>query len=417
MTSGPSLRILYVTNNFPYPLATGLLRHYFLLRELARTHKVTLLSIVGSDFARENEAPVADFTERIVTFPRRRSRVGRGLTRIGVLLPGSRRRTPAVKLGKAGAGLVASQGFDVVLFSGKGTFPALEAFRQLPVVIDMCDMGSSRVLGNLRFASARRLPTLLLEFVEMRRAERLLAHKGDHLLLASARDRDLLLERHPDLRGRVPVSVLPNGVDLEYWRRTQTELGVSEIVFHGSMSWPPNEDAALHLVGDVMPLVWRSHPDARLSVVGHGAGPALRAAATDSRIIVTGSVPDVRPFLEQASVFAAPLRFGAGIQNKVLEAMAMEVPSVVSPLAAAGVRSGDGHDAPITVAASAEEFASGLVQRLTTAERDPTPDRAGRQYVEHHFTWTQSGKLLAEILKDASAGSHHGDGATLRSPH
>jgi polysaccharide biosynthesis protein PslH len=402
VTPKPSLRILYVTNNFPYPLATGLLRHYHLLEQLSRRHAVTLLSIVGSDFAPENEDALASVTERILTFPRRSSRLGRGLTRIRLLLPGSRTRTPAGRLGQAATGLIARERFDAVLFSGKATHPALRAFDKLPVVIDMCDTGSSRVLGNLRYAPARRLPLLLLEYVEMRRAERLLAEKGDYLLFASARDRDLLFERHADLRERVPVGVLPNGVDLEYWRRTGSELGDSEVVFHGSMNWPPNEDAALHLIREVMPLVWRSHPDARLSIVGRSAGRAIHSAAADPRVLVTGAVADVRPYLERASVFAAPLRFGAGIQNKVLEAMAMEVPSIVSPLAAAGVRSDDGRDPPVAVASAANEFAAGLVELLAAARRDPVPDHAARRYVEECFAWERSGQLLAEILEYAS---------------
>ncbi len=423
-TYKPSLRILYVTNGFPYPLASGLLRHYYLLRELSERHAVTFLSIVAPDFAPENTEALAPFTERILTFPRKKSRIGRGLTRIRLLLPGSLTGTPAGRLGQAGMSLIADQRFDVVLFSGKGTYPALDAFKRLPVVIDMCDMGSSRVRGNLRFARARHIPLLLLEFVEMRRAERQLAERGNHLFFASARDRDLLFDTHPDLLGRVPVSVLPNGVDLAYWRRTGRQLGDGEVVFHGSMEWPPNEDAALHLIKDIMPLVWRSHPDARLSIVGRSAGPALRSAAADPRVIVTGPVADVRPYLEQASVFAAPLRFGAGIQNKVLEAMAMEVPSIVSPLAAAGVRPDDGRDPPVAVASGAAECAAGLVKRLTAARRDPAPDRAARRYVEQNFTWTRSGELLAEILEQASRATRHpaaagdldcGDGVALRS--
>ena len=398
----PSLRILYITNDFPYPLTSGLLRHYFLVKELSRRHAVTLLSIVSPDFAPETQAGLAPFTEDIHTFPAaaRRSVASRGLARARDLLPAAfRAQTPAGRLGRAGASLIASGKFDVVVLSGKRDYPGLSPLTELPVVIDMCDAASSRVRGNLRVAPARRKPRLLLEYLELRRIEQRLAERAHHLLFASARDRDALLGRRPDLIERVPASVLPNGVDLAFWRRTREQLGQGEVVFTGAMDWPPNEDAALHLIQDVMPLVWRSAPEARLSVVGHSPRPVLRSAAGDPRVTVTGYVDDVRPYLEQASVFAAPLRFGAGIQNKVLEAMAMEVPSVVSPLAAAGVRSADGGQPPLVIAADPQEFAAGIAERLVTAQRDPLPDETARRYVEENFTWRRSAELLESVFE------------------
>ncbi|CAN5148032.1 glycosyltransferase [soil metagenome] len=404
----PSLRILYVTSDFPYPLTSGLLRHYFLVKELSRRHTVTLLSIVSPDFASENKEGLAPFTEHIQTFPgvARRSVASKALARARDLLPAAlRARTPAGRLGRAGASLIATGGFDVVVLSGKRSYPGLSPLTGLPVVIDMCDAASSRVRGNLRYAAARHKPRLLLEYLEMLRIERRLAEQGDHLLFASARDRDALLSRSPNLRERVPASVLPNGVDLAFWRRTHRQLGHGEVVFTGAMDWPPNEDAAVHLIQAVMPIVWRSAPEARLSVVGHSPRPVLRSAAVDPRVTVTGFVADVRPYLERASVFAAPLRFGAGIQNKVLEAMAMEVPSVVSPLAAAGVLTADGQQPPLVVAADPHEFAAGIVERLVAAKRDPLPDETARRYVEENFTWRRSAELLEDVFDAAVAAA------------
>lgn len=407
------LRVLYVTNGFPYPLTSGLLRHYYLLREIARRHAVTLLSIVGSNFTPEHGDALASFTDTIVTFPRtdpHGSRAHRGLARIRPFVPSMHAQTPAGRLAQTAAKITEDRGCDVVLFTGKGTHPALDALAELPVVVDMCDTSSTRVRGQLRFARKRQAPKLVFEYFEMRWVEGLLAKRASHLLFASARDRDALLGRYPELGDRTPITLLPNGVDLEYWHRTNRQLGGAEIVFTGAMDWPPNEDAALHLARDVMPLVWRALPDARLSIVGRSAGPALRAVATDARVTVTGFVPDVRPYLERAAVFVAPLRFGAGIQNKVLEAMAMEVPAIASPSAAAGVRSPDGRDPPLTIATEPQDFAVAIVDRLVAAESSPLPDEAARQYVEEHFTWHRSGDLLGRALESATrAGASGGE--------
>jgi glycosyltransferase involved in cell wall biosynthesis len=132
--------------------------------------------------------------------------------------------------------------------------------------------------------------------------------------------------------------------------------------------------------------------------VGRDPKPRLAAAGAQPGVQVTGFVDDVRPFLERAAVFAAPLLFGAGIQNKLLEAMAMAVPVVASPLAADGLRTGDGGMPPLQTADDAAAFAAALAARLAAAQRDPTPDFAARQYVEEHFRWETNAAALEQVL-------------------
>src|SRR5206468_215326 len=141
-----------------------------------------------------------------------------------------------------------------------------------------------------------------------------------------------------------------------------------------AMEYPPNTDAALYLIEEILPLVQRTVPAAQALIVGRDPPARLRSAGQRPGVTVTGFVDDVRPYLERATVFAAPLRFGAGIQNKVLEAMAMEVPVVASPLAADGLRTEDGAQPPLDVARTTEEFADRIARRLLEAQRDPAPD-------------------------------------------
>jgi len=396
------VRILYVTNGFPYPLTSGYLRHYFLIRELAERHAVTLLAVVGPGFEDAHAAELADATERILTFPAARGRSrGRKITqRLAGLLPGGLADAPAARLGRAAAELHGADPFDAVLFSGKRTFPALASIpAELPVVVDVCDTASARVRGSMRFASPVRLPVLALDFAELRRIERSLARRAASLLFASARDRDLLL-RDVRSHGLDPrTHVVPNGVDLDVWRRSTTALGAGRIVFTGKMDYPPNEDAALVLCRQVLPIVRRSFPRAELTLVGRDPTERLRRAGRADGVTVTGYVDDVKPYLEQARVFAAPLRFGAGIQNKLLEAMAMEVPVVASPLAADGLRLADGTPAPVTVARSPDHLAGRLVEQL--AATGAPPDHAARAFVEEHFSWRESGLVVEDALRAA----------------
>ena len=170
----------------------------------------------------------------------------------------------------------------------------------------------------------------------MRRIEARIVRRAAHVMFASERDRLLIM----GAATTPEASIVPNGVDLAFWRRTALTLGRDRIVFTGAMHYPPNVDAALVLANQVLPLVRRRLPEVSLDIVGRDPAPALLAIADRPGVRVTGYVPDVRPYLDGASVFAAPLRFGAGIQNKLLEALAMEVPVVASTLAIDGLRVG-----------------------------------------------------------------------------
>jgi glycosyltransferase involved in cell wall biosynthesis len=230
--------------------------------------------------------------------------------------------------------------------------------------------------------------------------------RADRLLFASTRDREALLpgEAADGATGADPrTAIIPNGVDTAFWSRTTPQLGTDEIVFTGAMSYAPNVDAAVHLARVILPLVRRSLPAARLAIVGRDPAPAVAATAEIPGVIVTGFVDDVRPFLERAAVFAAPLRFGAGIQNKLLEAMSMAVPSVVSGLAADGLRTTAGDQPPVVIADEDEAFAAGVVAALQRATIDARPDEAARAYVTAHFSWRRSGEDLAALIESACA--------------
>jgi polysaccharide biosynthesis protein PslH len=404
------MRILYVTADLPWPLTSGYLRHYHFIRALSAKHRISLLSLCSPEHGPEDLAALAAHTEAIVTEPSARGRRSLPVKirdRIQVLAAGG--DAAAVRLGAAGAELAADRPFDVLLLSGKRTMPVLKALPEIPLVADLCDATSSRVRRQMRYASPAELPRLGLEYLEVRSVERKLMARARHALFASARDRaDLVSAGSSGEDRRAPASVVPNGVDLAVWQRTEPTIGRDEIVLTGAMDYPPNVDAAIHLVEDVMPRVWSAWPTAHVSIVGRDPIQSVRDLADRPRVTVTGFVDDVRPYLERASVFAAPIRFGAGIQNKVLEALAMEVPVVATPLAAEGLRTEDGASAPVDVTRDAGEAAERIVVRLQAAAAGAGPDPALRQYVANHFDWGRNAERLEHILLDAAESGRSG---------
>lgn len=392
------MRVLYLTNGFPYPLTSGYLRHYFLIRELAGAgHEITLLSLAGPSFAMDDVSALEPVTERVEVFHAgRRSTVARLARRILALA--GRGRTPAVRaMAERAAALHAERPFDVVVHSGKATHPVLATLPDVPIAADLCDATSSRLAGAIPYAPAVRRPALWLGLQAMRRIEAGIVRRARHVMFASERDRRLILGD----AGSPASSIVPNGVDLDFWRRSAPTLGRDRIVFTGAMHYPPNVDAALVLADQVLPEVRRRLPEATLDIVGRDPAPELAALAGRPGIRVTGFVPDVRPYLDGASVFAAPLRFGAGIQNKLLEALAMEVPVVASSLAIDGLRVG-ATEPPATVADDPRAMAEAIVEVLERVRRDPTPAAAGRAYVEASFRWATSGQALSAILRSVA---------------
>jgi glycosyltransferase involved in cell wall biosynthesis len=235
---------------------------------------------------------------------------------------------------------------------------------------------------------------LWIKYLDLKRIERQVVQLARLVMFASERDAVVVPEHH---RGKIVI--LPNGVDTTYWQRTTPALGTNTLIFTGAMHYPPNHDAALHLVRDILPIVRRVIPDVKLLIVGHSPSEGLIQASQQLGVTVTGFVEDMRPYLEQATVFAAPLRFGSGIQNKVLEALAMELPVVTTSVVAAGLSLRQGDKPPITVAGSAHKFAEALVSELQSRAVDPAPFATGRRFVERTFVWETNAKRLESAIE------------------
>src|SRR6185369_1254580 len=174
-------------------------------------------------------------------------------------------------------------------------------------------------------------------------------------VVVSNRDRDELVQINPALK----VTVIPNGVDT-YEFRPRPVQRIPALLFVGNYEYAPNVDAALRLATEIFPAVQARVPQVRLWLVGNAPPPELMAVARDA-IRVTGRVPDVRPYLARASAFVSPLRLGAGIKNKVLEALAMGCPVVATTVSLDGIAVSDGLNA---IEADGASMIDGIVRLL-----------------------------------------------------
>ncbi|MBS1801653.1 MAG: glycosyltransferase [Acidobacteria bacterium] len=286
--------------------------------------------------------------------------------------------------------LLREENFDLVLFHGREAIPLLQRV-EVPIVVECGDTNCERVLQQMRQASLLHWPKLFFHYVRERRLEERLSRKTPYRFFISARDRENLL-------GPSDQSVVvPQGVDYDYWKRSSPPSGRNCIVFSGVMSYSPNADAAVFLLDRILPLVRRAISDLEVLIVGRDPLPELvNAAQRFSDVTVTGAVGDIRPYLDRADVFVAPLRFASGVQNKVLEAMSMEVPVVTTPVVAAGLCV-SGIEPQLIIGTNAEEIAAGIIRLLTHGEECARLSAEGRRFVEAHCSWSCSAEILEEL--------------------
>lgn len=395
------MRILHITPALQHPTMRGPSRHYHFLRQLARRHEITLLSLTRTPPTREALEELGSYTDQIMTFGTH-SAAPSGAVQQWTRLLGSRihnevevqRAVGRMRL--AVRELLRSKPFDVVLFHGKHLFPAIDDLH-LPVVVDFCDATSMRIDTKMRYAPEWFRPFLWARRRQVRGHENRLCRKTPHLAFISPRDRDAVL---PPGRS---ASVVPNGVDHGYWQRSlDTEPSDKTIIFTGVMDYAPNDDAALYLLSEIVPYLQRAIPDLEVLIVGRDPSERLKVRARAiPGVQVTGFVEDMRPWLERAAVCVAPVRYASGMQNKVLEALAMRVPVVATPVVADGVHMDEG-PAPLLTARDPLEFAEVTVRLLRDAEERRKLALEGRRFVEKHFSWRRSAAKLEQMCLTAA---------------
>jgi glycosyltransferase involved in cell wall biosynthesis len=227
-----------------------------------------------------------------------------------------------------------------------------------------------------------------LEAARLARFEATAMRRVGRVLVASRRDAGGLR----GLGGDAPIAVLPNPVDLEAFRPAIVR-SLNTVVFTGKMSYHANRVAACWLIDEIWPLVERRHPQARLLIAG-ARPPAELLRRRRQGIEITGYVPELGRVIAGAGVAVAPLRYAVGIQNKVLEAMAMAKPTIATPQAFEGVRAMPGRD--LLVCAAPAEMAGAI--RAILAGRYPGMGAAARAVIEHHYRWSHTLQRLDALL-------------------
>lgn len=390
------MRILFLCHRLPYPPTRGgKIRPFNMIRHLARNHEVTVATLARTAGELAEGRELGRLCQELHV---ERISAAAGWGRFGLYgltsYPATFGYFYSPGLARTVKQLLARRGFGAILVhcSSMGSYVA--DFRGCRKIMDFGDADSEKWFEYSRAAPFPASLAFRLEGRKVRRFERWLGSRFDACSVNVPRERDVL-----SAYVSTPIHTIPNGVDLDYFtpRRPPGEpYAPHRLIFTGNMSYKPNVDAVQHLVAHILPLVRRTLPEVELCIVGMDPTPAVRRLADGSRVVVTGRVDDVRPYFDTAAVAVTPLRIARGLQNKVLEAMAMRVPVVASPAAFQGISAVADRD--LLVASEPEAFSRAVLSLL---QSPPTRERyaaAGRACVERNHNWEQSLQRLEQLV-------------------
>lgn len=388
-------RILSLCSRLPYPLTGGAkLRMFYTARELTREHDVELLVV--------DEAPVdqsaVEALERIFdavhvfTYPAYRFYVNT----IPGVVPRRPLQTHYYRFGAVDEWLDKHEDRFDLLYCNHVRTSEYARGRETPYVVDLVDAISRNYRESSRDSTGIWRFIYPVEWRRLKRYERRVAQSSAHSFIITDEDREFVTdgESFPTL------SVLPSGVKPELLDHTPGGYDPVKrdptLVFLGKMDYFPNEDAAAYFATEILPTIRGEYPEVEFLVVGSSPSDRVRALGDEPRVTVTGFVEDPRDYLERADVVVTPMRHGAGMQNKVLEAMALARPVVTTSLAREGIDAVD--DEHLVVADGAGAFADKTTELLDSRADRRRLGANARDLVTSKYTWSRVGQNLREAV-------------------
>jgi len=392
------VNILYVCHRFPFPPKRGgKIRPFNMIRHLsARGHQVTVCSLARSlDEAKEGggiAAHCAGFEMATVLNPVQALRM---VARLPSTTPSSMGFFYSRDLKKRIDRLLKSEKFDLIFVHCSSAAQYVENVQGIPKILDFGDMDSRKWLEYARYKPFPLSLGYWLEGTKMTAAERRLAGRFD-VCTATTRAEWETLESYRAARA---TGWFPNGVDADFFKPDGQDYDPDTLSFVGRMDYYPNQECMFQFCRHAWPLIRAERPGAKLFIVGADPSPAVKKLGELPGVTVTGSVPDVRPYVLRSAAMVAPLNIARGTQNKILEAMAMGVPVVTSRAAAGGVDAEDWIH--FKVAGSSREFARACLDLMQEPGERNRFSRLGRARMLSHHDWKASMSRLDAIIEQA----------------
>lgn len=385
------MKIAVVLTRIPFPLMKGdKLRAYYQIKELSKKHEIHLFCLNYKDEELKAREELSKFCKTIHI---EKLNLFNSLLRVTFSvfsnLPFQTAYYNSSRAKKKFKRFIKENDIDLCYFQFVRLAPYAKGLN-MKKVLDYQDTLSMNM--KRRAEKSAFVERVLFSY----EAKRLAAYENkmfdyfDSLTIITEADRDLLQSER-----KSEVHIIPNGVADSYFDYPLPAEKSFDVLFSGAMSYAPNINAAMFLIKEVMPLVWEKKKDVRLVIAGGGAPTSLQKLA-EERVVMTGWVDDMREYYSQAKVFVAPMQIGTGLQNKLLEAMAMNMPCVTSPLANQALKAKDREE--ILIANTAKDYADCILNLLENKELADKLAKSGKDYVFNQYSWQKNCDKLSEIF-------------------
>ncbi|MDD5633663.1 MAG: glycosyltransferase [Candidatus Omnitrophica bacterium] len=384
------MKILFLTSEMPYPPHFGGAKivSYQIMKALHKAHEIHLLSFVDN----EDELKFADALKEVTVTRRFILRKPHHSPRPLWALYNPYRSYKTDEVRQALAEMIAENRFDMVHSDAPMAVYINDLPDDLAKIVCPTDSRTLAQVPNMRNAKdPRSFIVAFYRFYSFRNFERSFYRRFNACLAVTKEGGGYLGKLCPGLK----IGVIPNAVDVEYFKPSDMPIDPNTLVFTGTMDYAPNIDAVIYFTKKIMPLVKKKRSQIKFFIVGRNPVPEVKMLANEPNVIVTGDVDDIRKYLAQAAVFVCPVRLGTGIKNKVLEAMAMGKAIVLTSISAQGINAQDGQD--FITADTSEKFADNVLNVLENKTRREQMGRAAREVVVKKYVFDIIGKKYEDF--------------------
>ncbi len=416
------MKILFCIPRIPYPVDSGAkIRTYNLIKEIKKNNnEVTVLSFL---FDKKELAAVEEFrrlgVDLLTVAGKDKITLGTIFKAIFGFLPVSVAKYSSNEFSKCLKHLLQTKKFNLVHFDHIHMAQYIKCCGKVPAVIDEHNVEAvilQRLAQSQKNIFLKWLFTF--EYKKMYALEKKLCNKSALVTICSEDDQKIIIDIS---QNRNNVKVITNGVETDYFSPiTKSDGSVvrdSDLVFTGSMDWLPNEDAIIYFSKEILPIIWQEKPDTKLYVVGKNPSEKIiELGANEPRIVITGKVVDVRPYIKNSGVYVVPIRFGGGTRLKILEAMSMCKAIVSTKIGAEGIKYTDNKDIVISENVGiammspleensiytskvfqdkeAMKFAYAVINLLNNSSKRETLGKNAREMVVKKYDWHLIGSKL-----------------------
>ncbi|HEY0029854.1 MAG TPA: glycosyltransferase [Bacteroidia bacterium] len=385
------MKLFVILSRVPYPLEKGdKLRAFNQIRELSQKHQIILFALNDSilDDKALNELKkycvaisILKFSKFTIFFNLIRAFFNGNPLQVGYFY--------FSKAQKKVDELIARHKPDHIYCQLIRTSEYIRKYPQIPKTLDYMDVFSKGMERRKSTEPFYMKPFVAMEYRRLLRYEKKAFAYFTNRTIISEQDKNLI--PHPD---KQKILVVPNGVDTSFFKPLQHKKEY-DLLFNGNMNYPPNIESVEYLVEKVMPYIWNKLPATRLLISGASPNAAVLELASD-KVIVSGWVDDIRVNFAKSKILVAPMQISIGLQNKLLEAMAMQIPCITSSLAnnALGAKPGE----QILVADTPEQYARHIIDLLQNETKAKQIATNGYRFVIDKFNWKTTTALLEKLI-------------------